>query len=142
MAQLEPVQIIPAVGLQNQQPIPKIGGNIMTRTTDQVLLHHRDALLNGDFPALMADYADDAVLLTMDSAFAGKAAIQGFFVNSMSSLPNLKLSFTGHVVHGDLVLVTWTGDSDVATIPHGADTFIIQDDKIRRQTVWFTVAPK
>ncbi len=114
----------------------------MTRTTDQVLLHHRDALLNGDFPALMADYADDAVLLTMDGAFTGKAAIQGFFANSMSSMPNLKLSFTGHAVHGDLVLVTWAGDSDVATIPQGADTFIIQDDKIRRQTVWFTVAPK
>lgn len=82
---------------------------------------------------MLADYADDAVLLTMEGAFVGKAAIQGFFVNSLSAMPNAKISFTGHVVHGDLVLITWTGDSDVATIPHGADSFVIEDDRIRRR---------
>jgi ketosteroid isomerase-like protein len=91
---------------------------------------------------VLADYADDAVLLTMGGAFVGKTAIQGFFVNSLSAMPNARISFTGHVVHGDFVLNTWTGDSDVATIPHGADSFVIEDDKIRRQTVWFTVVPK
>jgi ketosteroid isomerase-like protein len=114
----------------------------MARSTEQVYEHHMKALLGGDFVALMADYADDAVLLTMDGANVGKSAIQGFFVNALSAMPNSKLSSTGHSVHGDYVLTTWVGDSDVATVPYGVDTFVIRDDKIRLQTVWFTVVPK
>jgi len=114
----------------------------MARSTEQIFQDHMRALLNGDFPALMADYADDAILMTMDGANVGKAAIQAYFVNSLSAMPNTRLSPTGHVVHKDAVLLTWTGVSDVATVPHGVDTFVIHDDKIWLQTVWFTIVPK
>jgi ketosteroid isomerase-like protein len=114
----------------------------MTRSTEQVFQEHMKALLNGDFPALLADYADDAVLMTMEGANVGKDAIQAYFINALSALPNAKLSVTGHVVHGDFVLVTWTIVSDVATIPHGVDTFVIHDDKIWLQTIWLEVIPK
>ena len=114
----------------------------MARSTEQVFQDHMKALLSGNFPALMADYADDAVLMTMDGANVGKAAIQAFFVNALSAMPNAKLSLTGHIVHGDFVLVNWTGVSDVATVPYGVDTFVIHDDKIRLQTVWMNIVPK
>jgi ketosteroid isomerase-like protein len=114
----------------------------MARSTEQVLQHHDQALLKGDFRALMADYADDAVLMTMEGACVGKAAIQEWFAQALSALPNGKLTVTGHIVQGDFVLLTWTGVSDVATIPYGVDTFVIHDDKIRLQTVWFTAVPK
>jgi len=114
----------------------------MARSTEQVIQDHMTALLNGDFPALMADYADDAVLMSIEGANVGKAAIQGYFVNALSAMPNAQLSLTGHIVHGDLVLITWTGVSDVATIPHAVDTFVVQDDKIRLHTVWLMVTPR
>jgi hypothetical protein len=114
----------------------------MVRSTELIFQDHMRALLNGDFPALMADYADDAILMTMDGPNVGKAAIQQYFINSLSAMPNTKLSPGGHVVHGDYVLLNWTGVSDVATVPHGVDTFVIQDDKIRLQTVCFMVIPK
>jgi ketosteroid isomerase-like protein len=114
----------------------------MARSTEQVFQDHMKALLGGELAAMMADYADDAVLMTMEGANVGKAAIQGYFVKSLSAMPNFRLSLTGHRVHGDFVLVTWTGVSDVATIPHGVDTFVIHDDKIRLQTVWIAVVPK
>lgn len=114
----------------------------MARSTEQVFRHHTTALSSGDLPAWMADYADDAVLMTMDDPKVGKAAIQGYFVSALSAMPNAKLSLTGHVVHGDHVLATWTGVSDVAKVPHGVGTFLVRDDKIQLQTVWFTVAVK
>jgi len=114
----------------------------MARSTEQVFQDHVSALARGDLQSLMADYADDAVLMTMDGAFVGKAAIQDFFIKVLSALPNAKLSGTGHIVHGDVVLTTWSGVSDVAIIPHGVDTFVIRDDRIRLQTAWFTVVPK
>ncbi len=114
----------------------------MARSTEQVFQDHSTALSKADFPALMADYADDAVFMTVDGARVGKAAIQGWFVSAMSANPNLKLTHTGHRVHDDYVLSTWTAESDVASIPYGIDTFVIRDDRIRLQTVWFAAIPK
>jgi ketosteroid isomerase-like protein len=114
----------------------------MARSTEKVFQDHFAALLRGDVAAVMADYADDAILISMDGANVGKAAIQQFFVNALSALPNAKLSIKRQVVHGDVLLLTWTGTSDAGVIPYGVDTFMIRDDKIRLQTVWFTMAPK
>jgi ketosteroid isomerase-like protein len=114
----------------------------MARTTEQVFHDHVLALERGDLHALMADYAEDAVLVTMDGVYVGREAIQGFFIGAFSSMPNLKLTGTGEHVYGDVVLCSWTADSTVASIPTGVDSFVIRDDKIRLQTGWFTVAPK
>ncbi len=72
----------------------------MARSTEQIYQHHMDALTNGDFPAFIADYADDAVLMTMEGAHAGKDAIQTYFVNALSAMPNSRISPTGHRVQG------------------------------------------
>jgi ketosteroid isomerase-like protein len=114
----------------------------MARSTEQVFEDHKNAILNSDFPKLMADYADSAVLMTMDGTFVGKDAIQGFFQNLFASQPNARVDFRRTVAEGDTLLLEWSAESDVATMPQGVDTFVIQDDKIRRQTMWFTVVPK
>ncbi len=114
----------------------------MARSTEEVWLHHIDALANGDFASLMDDYADDAVLMTLNDTCSGKGEIQQWFVSTITANPNLKLTHAAHSVYGDNVLATWTGESDVGTIPHGADTFVIRDDRIRLQTIWFTMIPK
>ena len=62
----------------------------MARSTEQIYQHHMNALANGDFPALIADYADDAVLMTMEGAHVGKDAIQAYFVNALSAMPNTR----------------------------------------------------
>ena len=41
-----------------------------------------------------------------------------------------------------MLLLKWSAESDVAKMPQGVDTFIIRDDKIQRQTMWFTAVPK
>jgi len=118
----------------------------MARSTEQVFQHYGEALAEGlskgDFSAVMADFADDAVRLTMEGAYVGKAAIQDAAVKFASAMPHAKLSVTGRFVHGDYLMVTWKGDSDVATIPYGVDTMVIHDDKIRLQTSWWATVPK
>lgn len=114
----------------------------MVRTTQQVFAAHQAAFQAGDPEKLMADYAADAVLLTMDGAINGKEAIQGFFANAFKSFPNFKVSFDKTAVAGDILLLQWSGDSDVATLQHGVATFIIRDGQIQRQTEWFSVVPK
>jgi hypothetical protein len=114
----------------------------MTRTTQQVFDDHRKAIEAADLGLILADYADNAILLTTDGPAVGKEAIRGFFENAFKSFPNLKITFDRTAVEDDLFLLQWFGDSDVATIPHGVAAFIIRDGLIQRQAEWFTVVPK
>jgi len=114
----------------------------MARTVQQVFDHHEAAIKNGDMVELIADYADDAVMLLLDNVAIGKEAIQALYEGLFAGFPGLKVSFDKTAVKGDLFLLQYSVDSDVATSPHGVATFIIQDGKIQRQTEWFIVVPK
>jgi ketosteroid isomerase-like protein len=114
----------------------------MARTTQQVFDNHEAAFQSSDMVRLMADYADDAVMLLLDNVAVGKEAIQALYGTLIGGFPGLKLSFDKTAMEGDLFILQYSGDSDVATIPYGVATFIIQDDKIQRQTEWFVVVPK
>jgi hypothetical protein len=122
--------------------ISKKEGLTMARSTEQVFEDHKNAILTGNLPKLIADYADDAVLLTTQAAFVGQEAIQGFFQNIFATNPNVQIDFRKQVVKDDLLLLEWCAESDVTTFESGVDTFIIRDDKIQRQTMWFVATPK
>jgi len=51
------------------------------------------AVQSGDVQQGMADYADDALLMTVDGAFVGKEAIQSFFTNAFSSHRSKELPY-------------------------------------------------
>ena len=114
----------------------------MARNAQQVFDAHQQAFETGNLEKLMADYADDAVVVTIDGPVIGKEAIHGFFVSVFKSFPNIQVSFEKTMVEDNTVLLQWSGDSDVATFPHGVATFIVEDGYIQRQTEWFVVVPK
>jgi ketosteroid isomerase-like protein len=105
----------------------------MARTTEQVFQNHENALARGDVPALMADYAGDAVLLTLYGPFAGAEAIRGYFTNALASMPNAQMEMHGVQVYGDLVVCSWSATFDTGSIPSAVDSFVIRDDRIQRQ---------
>ena len=114
----------------------------MARTTQQVFDNHEAAFQSRDMARLMADYAEDAVMLLLDNVAIGTEAIEALYRTLIGSFPGLELSFDKTAMEGDLLILEYSGDSDVATIPHGVSTFIIQDNKIQRQTEWFVSIPK
>ena len=114
----------------------------MARSTGQIFEDHMGALARGDVPGIMADYADDAVLMAIDQVYVGKAEIQGFLEASFAAMPNARFEPKGLQVYGDAVLVSWSADSDTVRCSQGTDTLIIRDDMIRLQTVCFSVEPK
>jgi ketosteroid isomerase-like protein len=118
-------------------------GTKMARTTEEVYLEHLSALGSGDFARLLADYADDAVLMTLDRSFTGKEGVAAFYQGVMEAFPGLVITAGPYVVSGDHHLAAWSADSDVATVDAGIDTFMVHDGTIRLQTVWFpTPVPK
>ncbi|BCQ06833.1 hypothetical protein JMUB5695_00245 [Mycobacterium heckeshornense] len=60
----------------------------MTRTPREVFAHHARALAAGDLDEIVADYADDAVLITPDGVMRGKDGIRAAFTRLLDDVPN------------------------------------------------------
>ena len=115
----------------------------MTRTTEEVFASHREALENLDFEKLAADYAEDAVLITLDRSFLGREAIlEGFFQAIMVQFPDVKIDFEKVAIEDDVCLLQWSAESSSMTVPRGAAVFVIQDGLTRRQVEWFEIVPE
>ena len=114
----------------------------MPFATRQILEHHAKALADGNIAAIMADYADDAVLVMLDRNYVGKAAVQEHWTNGLAAFNGGKLTPLGLGVHGNLALTTWSFASSAVTIPVGVDSYVIRNDKIAQQTCYYTVVPK
>jgi ketosteroid isomerase-like protein len=114
----------------------------MTRSTREVFESHKEAIEKGDFEQMAGDYAEDAVLVTIDDAFVGREAIMsGFFQAIFGQFPDAKIKFEKVMVEGDLCLLQWSGEATGVTIPRGTAVFIIQDGLIQRQGEWFEIIP-
>ncbi len=112
---------------------------------------NRHVSSGGDIDAIMADYADDAVVLQQGRAFQGKAAIRGLFENMFkrpASPPPSgtapsgpppgaggppKMNVTKVWEEGDVGFMTWEMGPMKAT-----EEFIVRDGKIQVQTIFMS----
>ena len=114
----------------------------MTRSTQEVFESHKEAIEKGDFEQLAGDYAEDAVLVTIDGSFVGREAIMtGFFQAVFGQFPDAKIEFEKVAYEGDVCLLQWSTKATGASIPRGTAVFIIQDGFIQRQGEWFEIIP-
>jgi ketosteroid isomerase-like protein len=115
----------------------------MSRTTQEVFESHQEAIEKGDFEQLAGDYAEDAVLITLDGAFQGREMIlNGFFKTTFDQVPDVKITFEKVVYEGDMCLLKWSAVASAGTVPHGTGAFLIHDGFIQRQWEWFEMVPK
>lgn len=114
-----------------------------TRTTEEVFKSHREAIEKLNFEQLAGDYAEDAVLVTIDGSFIGREAIMtGFFQAIMAQFPDMKINFEKVSYEDDVCLLQWSAESSAMTCPRGTCMFLIQDGLIQRQGEWFEIIPK
>ena len=114
-----------------------------TRTTQEVFESHREAIEKLDLQQLGGDYAEDAVLLTIDGSFTGREAIlNGFFQPIIAQFPDMKINFEKVAYEGNLCLLQWSAEASAVTIPRGTAMFIIQDGLIHHQGEWFEMVLK
>src|SRR4051794_12821643 len=101
-----------------------------------LVMRHLEAFQNNDLPAVIADYSDNAVLLTRDAIYTGPQEIRSFFERLMIHFPRQKgqLELENLVVNDNLVYIVWHASTPTLHIPMGTDTFIINRGKICQQT--------
>lgn len=113
----------------------------MARTPQEIFEHHVQTLGAGDVDGVLADYAEDAVLITPQGPARGKAAIRAAFTGLLEQLPDAAWDIYTRIYEGDVLFIEWTATAEKARVRDGIDTFVFRGDEIRVQTVRFTLEP-
>ncbi|SCW38735.1 SnoaL-like domain-containing protein [Sphingobium faniae] len=105
----------------------------------KLALRHVEAFRDGDVPTLMADYAEDAKIITSGGVVDGYAAIEAMFSTNLASdffsPTKSKTTFDPPVVVDDEVAVVyWKTVNETHRIAGGIDTLVVRDGKIALHT--------
>lgn len=114
----------------------------MSDTAQEVFQRHVAAILDGDLDAIAADYSADALVLTPTGQYRGVEQIRGFYTEMSQALPDVALEARVTAFAGDALLLHWSADSAVHSVPDGVDTFVFRDGRIELQTISCTLVPK
>ncbi|CAM3294582.1 polyketide cyclase [Mycobacterium intermedium] len=114
----------------------------MAGTPQEVFAHHGQALAAGDLDEIVADYADDSVVITSAGVARGKNEIRQVFVKLLADLPDAAWDLKTMIFDGDVLFLEWAADSAVNRVDDGVDTFVFRDGVIAAQTVRYTPRAK
>jgi ketosteroid isomerase-like protein len=109
----------------------------ISEQTEKTLLHHWQAFGAGEVEAIMADYAEDAVLITPDGVLKGHAQIRSLFTQIFATMfppDSTSLHLAKQVVEGEIAYILWSGSSAHYKAPLATDTFVMRHGKIVAQT--------
>jgi hypothetical protein len=106
-------------------------------TPEQIVAHHMAAAASGDVDALIADYADSAVVITPSGETRGTAELRKMFAGIFGGPPGSRAplevrqqSFTHEIGY-----IVWVQNEGKPEELRGSDTFLVRNGKIVVQTV-------
>jgi ketosteroid isomerase-like protein len=109
-----------------------------TRTPEEVFAHHGSALGAEDLEDIVADYADDAILVVQKKVYRGKDGAREVFTQLLQDVPQAEWQLET-VFADDVLYLEWQATGGGRKVEDGIDTFIFRDGMIRVQTVIYTV---
>src|SRR5258708_5530808 len=115
--------------------------NAMTRTPKEVFAHHGQAFGAGDLDEIVADFADDAVVITPAGVKRGKDGVREAFTQLFADLPNSAWDLKTQLYEDDVLLLEWAAGG-AESRADGVDTFVFRDGLIHAETVHYTLQPK
>ncbi len=117
--------------------------NLSERTAREVFEDHLQLAQEGKLEMeLERNNAEDIVLLTNYGTFHGREGVKEAAALLDKQLPNGTYDYKLKLCHGNMCFLHWTGDSDESYILDGADSYLIENGKIKIQTIFYTVKKK
>ncbi len=108
----------------------KAQDTLLARTPAEVANHHIAAMLKHDVPALLEDYAADAVVVNPTNIYYGPALAKKLFVatgNKVQLASDEKFWLAS--VHGEVVIEGWSHITRGVTL-NGSDVMVVRHGKI------------
>jgi ketosteroid isomerase-like protein len=109
-----------------------------TLTPAEIVARHNAAVAKSDVDAMMADYADGAIVLQEGKTVQGKPAIRALFermfpkpVAGAPATGAAAMTVTRKWSDGDVGFYTW----EMGAV-HGTDEFVVRNGKIEIQSVF------
>ena len=113
-------------------------GSITTRSAEEVFEDHlRLRMAGGLEEDIRRNYAEDVVLLTVNSNARGHDAIRMSAQRLRDQLPDARYEFLAKQINGPWVLLIWRGWSSRFNATEGVDSFDIRNGKIRFQSIHY-----
>ena len=113
-------------------------GSITTRSAEEVFENHLRLWVAGSLEEdLRHNYAEDVVLLTVNSNARGHDAIRMSARRIQEQLPDARYEFLAKQIDGPWVLLIWRGWSSRFKAAEGADSLDIRNGKIRFQSIHY-----
>jgi ketosteroid isomerase-like protein len=109
-----------------------------TRTAEEIFAHHGKALGAEDLEDIVADYADDAILVVQKKAYRGKDGARQVFTQLLADVPQAHWELETVFVD-DVLYLEWKATGGGRRVDDGTDTFVFRDGMIAVQTVVYTV---
>jgi ketosteroid isomerase-like protein len=112
-------------------------GDAAPGTPEQIVAHHMVAAASGDVDALVADYADTAVVFTPGGETRGKAALHKMFAGIFGGPPGSRapLDVRQKNFTKEIGYIVWVQNEGKPEELRGSDTFLVRKGKIVTQTV-------
>jgi ketosteroid isomerase-like protein len=114
----------------------------MARTPEEVFQHHAQALGAGDLDEIVADYSDDAIIISPSGALRGLDGVRAAFTQLLADVPNAAWELKTLIFEGDVLFLEWAADAAATRVEDGIDTFVFRDGLIRVQTLRYTLQRK
>jgi ketosteroid isomerase-like protein len=113
----------------------------MTRTPQEVFAHHSSAFGAENIDEIVADFADDAVMITPAGVNRGKDGVRKAYTQIFADLPHAAWDTKSNTYGNDVLLSEWAADAPRSRAD-GVDTFVFDKGQIRVQTVHYNVQRK
>jgi len=107
-------------------------------STESVINHHLEAFSSGNIDALMEDYTEDSALILAEATLTGLESIRAPFTDFLTGLfkpGTYEFTMDRMEILGDIAYLVWHSTNQGAEVKLATDTFLIQDDKIKVQTL-------
>jgi hypothetical protein len=113
------------------------------RTTEEVFLDHLELAQRGDLDTDIArNFAPECVLLTTYGVFRGHAGVREAAALLDRQIGPTSYEYRTKCWEEEIAFLEWAADSPRATVPDGADSYLIRGGRIHAMTIHYTVIPK
>jgi len=130
-------------GIRKLKRLNMKNGNLSERSPREVFEEHLRLAQEGEIEEdLKRNNAEDIVLLTNYGTFHGHEGIREAARLLDEQLPSGTYDYKLKLSSGKICFLHWTGDSEESYISDGADSYLIEEGKIKVQTIFYTVHKK
>jgi hypothetical protein len=114
--------------------------DLAARSTQEVYEDHlRLADVNDLEGDLERNVAEDVVMLTGRGVFRGHEGVRELARQLMAEIPSGRWTYVTRLFEGPMAFLEWTVDEGPFRIRDGADSYLVENGKIRVQTIHYTV---